>query len=93
MNSFLTQEDTEKIIRKYSGFQVTIRTFLQSRYPRINRDTLMPLARSVLHLSGQSFRAFRVDLRTPKRFLISGILQDTEISTRPSPAVACWTAS
>jgi len=45
MNSFLTDSDTEKIIRKYSGFQVRILTFLQSRYPRINRDTLMPVAR------------------------------------------------
>lgn len=45
MNSFLTAEDTEKIIRKYSAFQVTIKTFQQSRYPRVNRDTLMPIAR------------------------------------------------
>ena len=45
MNSFLTDSDTEKIIRKYSGFQVRIKTFQQSRYPRINRDTLMPVAR------------------------------------------------
>ena len=92
MNSFLTQEDTEKIIRKYSGFQVTIKTFLQSRYPRINRDTLMPLARSVSPLRPFN-RALLVDLRIQKRSLTSGIHQDTEISTKPSPAVACWTAS
>merc|ERR1719150_1532379 len=29
MNSYLTQEDTEKIVRKYSGFHVTIKTFNQ----------------------------------------------------------------
>ena len=45
MNSFLTDEDTEKIVRKYSGFQVTIKTFKQSCYPRINKDTLMPVAK------------------------------------------------
>ena len=30
MNSFLTEEDTEKIIRKYSSFRVPIKTFTQS---------------------------------------------------------------
>ena len=42
MNSFLTDEDTSKIIRKYSGFKVKIRTFKQSCFPRINKDSLMP---------------------------------------------------
>jgi UTP--glucose-1-phosphate uridylyltransferase len=46
MNSFNTDEETMKIIRKYSGFKVTIRTFNQSRYPRINKESLMPIARS-----------------------------------------------
>jgi len=46
MNSFNTDEDTMKIIRKYSGFKVQIRTFNQSRYPRINKESLMPVARS-----------------------------------------------
>jgi len=46
MNSFNTDEDTMKIIRKYSGFNVEIRTFNQSRYPRINKESLMPVARS-----------------------------------------------
>ena len=35
--------------RKYSVFKVQIRTFNQSRYPRINRESLMPVARSVLN--------------------------------------------
>ena len=35
--SFNTDEDTMKIIRKYSGFSVSIRTFNQSRYPRIHK--------------------------------------------------------
>ncbi|XP_012941896.1 UTP--glucose-1-phosphate uridylyltransferase [Aplysia californica] len=46
MNSFNTDEDTHKILRKYSQIKVSIHTFNQSRYPRINRDTLMPMARS-----------------------------------------------
>lgn len=43
MNSFNTDEDTEKIIRKYKNIQIEIHTFQQSCYPRINRDTLLPI--------------------------------------------------
>jgi len=46
MNSFNTDEDTMKIIRKYSGFKVSIKTFNQSRFPRINKESLMPVAKS-----------------------------------------------
>merc|ERR1712117_622116 len=46
MNSLNTDEDTMKIIRKYSGFNVSIKTFNQSRYPRINKESLMPIPRS-----------------------------------------------
>lgn len=46
MNSFNTDEETMKIIRKYSGFKVEIKTFNQSRYPRINKESLMPIAKS-----------------------------------------------
>jgi len=46
MNSFNTDEDTHKIIKKYSGFKVRILTFNQSRYPRINKETLLPVAKS-----------------------------------------------
>lgn len=44
MNSFNTDEDTEKIIRKYRNLQIEIHTFNQSCYPRINSDSLMPIA-------------------------------------------------
>ena len=47
MNSFNTDEDTHKIIRKYSNFRVRILTFNQSRYPRINKESLMPIARDI----------------------------------------------
>ncbi|CAD7081969.1 unnamed protein product [Hermetia illucens] len=45
MNSFNTDEDTEKIIRKYKGFRVQIYTFNQSCFPRISRESFLPVAR------------------------------------------------
>ncbi|KAJ6635394.1 UTP--glucose-1-phosphate uridylyltransferase [Pseudolycoriella hygida] len=47
MNSFNTDEDTEKIIRKYKGFQVQIFTFNQSCFPRISKDSLLPVAKDM----------------------------------------------
>ncbi|XP_046479949.1 UTP--glucose-1-phosphate uridylyltransferase isoform X2 [Neodiprion pinetum] len=46
MNSFNTDEDTQKIIRKYKGLNVDIYTFNQSCYPRINRDSLLPIGKN-----------------------------------------------
>lgn len=43
MNSFNTDEDTAKIIRRYEGLQLQIYTFSQSSYPRIYKDTLLPV--------------------------------------------------
>lgn len=45
MNSFNTDEDTQRIIRKYKGIDVAIHTFNQSCYPRINRESFLPLAK------------------------------------------------
>ncbi|XP_017888849.1 UTP--glucose-1-phosphate uridylyltransferase isoform X2 [Ceratina calcarata] len=45
MNSFNTDDDTQRIIRKYKGIDVHIHTFNQSCYPRINRDSLLPIAK------------------------------------------------
>ncbi|XP_023235569.1 UTP--glucose-1-phosphate uridylyltransferase-like isoform X1 [Centruroides sculpturatus] len=47
MNSFNTDEDTQKVLRKYRGFRIKIYTFNQSRYPRINRESLLPMANSI----------------------------------------------
>nr|QBH73778.1 UTP-glucose-1-phosphate uridylyltransferase 2 [Orthoderella ornata] len=47
MNSFNTDEDTQKIIRKYKGLQVEIYTFNQSCFPRINRESLLPVAKNL----------------------------------------------
>merc|ERR1712071_19759 len=46
MNSFNTDEETQLIIQKYTNFQVQIHTFNQSHYPRFNKESLMPIARS-----------------------------------------------
>ncbi|RKP07863.1 UTP--glucose-1-phosphate uridylyltransferase family, partial [Thamnocephalis sphaerospora] len=46
MNSFNTDEETNRIIRKYTDHNVTIRTFNQSRYPRISKESMLPMARS-----------------------------------------------
>lgn len=47
MNSFNTDEDTEKIIRKYKGFRVQIHTFNQSCFPRISRESFLPIAKDI----------------------------------------------
>lgn len=47
MNSFNTDEDTQKVLRKYKGRRVKIFTFSQSRYPRIHKESLLPIARDL----------------------------------------------
>lgn len=47
MNSFNTDEDTEKILGKYNQIKVRIFTFNQSRFPRINRESLLPMPKSM----------------------------------------------
>lgn len=42
MNSFNTDSDTENIIKKYEGHSIDIMTFNQSRYPRVQKDSLLP---------------------------------------------------
>ncbi|XP_033207280.1 UTP--glucose-1-phosphate uridylyltransferase isoform X2 [Belonocnema kinseyi] len=46
MNSFNTDHDTQRIIRKYKGLDVEIHTFNQSCYPRICKDSLLPIAKN-----------------------------------------------
>ncbi|KAI4812896.1 hypothetical protein KUCAC02_024258 [Chaenocephalus aceratus] len=53
MNSFNTDEDTKKILQKYTHHRVKIHTFNQSRYPRINKESLLPVSTS-LRMTGQS---------------------------------------
>lgn len=42
MNSFNTHDDTHKLLRKYTPL-ISVESFNQSRYPRLNRETLHPL--------------------------------------------------
>eukprot|EP01029_Cantina_marsupialis_P015404 TRINITY_DN3380_c0_g1_i1.p1 TRINITY_DN3380_c0_g1~~TRINITY_DN3380_c0_g1_i1.p1 ORF type:complete len:504 (+),score=164.59 TRINITY_DN3380_c0_g1_i1:99-1610(+) len=45
MNSFNTEEETQKIIRKYAGKRVTIKCFKQTCFPRILSDTFTSMAK------------------------------------------------
>ncbi|OBZ70779.1 UTP--glucose-1-phosphate uridylyltransferase [Grifola frondosa] len=47
MTSFNTHEDTLRVIKKYANQQLHITTFNQSRYPCINKKTLLPAPKSV----------------------------------------------
>ncbi|KAI0074373.1 UTP-glucose-1-phosphate uridylyltransferase [Panus rudis PR-1116 ss-1] len=46
MTSFNTHEDTLRIIKKYENQKLNIETFNQSRYPRIFKETLLPVPHS-----------------------------------------------
>lgn len=46
MNSFNTHEEIRRLIRKYKGLRLEIFTFNQSCYPRLNRESLLPIAKS-----------------------------------------------
>jgi len=46
MNSFNTDEDTQRIIQKYANHNIQILTFNQSRHPRVNKESLLPVPRS-----------------------------------------------
>ena len=86
MNSFLTDEDTEKIIRKYSSFQVSIKTFRQSCYPRISRDTLMPAPRWPPSTAGNGpSRSFTVSGKGPQVSGFAGPISGPWLPTRRMP--------
>jgi UTP--glucose-1-phosphate uridylyltransferase len=45
MNSFNTDEETNKVVRTYTGHNVNILTFNQSRFPRILKESHLPKPR------------------------------------------------
>ncbi|XP_065562531.1 uncharacterized protein LOC136028628 [Artemia franciscana] len=45
MNSFNIDEDTNKVILKYTNLDVRIETFIQTCYPRIHRESQGPISR------------------------------------------------
>jgi len=47
MNSFNTHDMTLKILKKYQRHKLQIETFNQSRYPRIYKETLLPVPEDV----------------------------------------------
>ncbi|XBW38604.1 hypothetical protein QEN19_004193 [Hanseniaspora menglaensis] len=47
MNSFNTNKDTQQIIKKYSNSNCKIRSFNQSKFPRVYKDSLLPVASSL----------------------------------------------
>ncbi|XP_065324602.1 UTP--glucose-1-phosphate uridylyltransferase-like [Gordionus sp. m RMFG-2023] len=47
MNSFNTDVETERTLKKYSLLKISISCFLQSKFPRINKETLLPIIHSV----------------------------------------------
>ncbi|XP_031732509.1 UTP--glucose-1-phosphate uridylyltransferase-like isoform X2 [Anarrhichthys ocellatus] len=57
MNSFNTDEDTKKILQKYKHHRVNIHTFNQSRYPRINKESLLPIAKH-MGMNGENGEAW-----------------------------------
>ncbi|PWA14030.1 hypothetical protein CCH79_00015801 [Gambusia affinis] len=57
MNSFNTDEDTKKILQKYTHHRVKIHTFNQSRYPRIHKESLLPVAAN-LSMTGHNADAW-----------------------------------
>jgi len=47
MNSFNTHEETAKVLQKYSHVPVQIYSFNQSKFPRVDRETLLPVATNI----------------------------------------------
>uniref|UniRef100_A0A7E4W480 UTP--glucose-1-phosphate uridylyltransferase n=1 Tax=Panagrellus redivivus TaxID=6233 RepID=A0A7E4W480_PANRE len=47
MNSFNTDDDTSKVLKKYATVQVQVHTFCQSQYLRINKETLTPVIKDL----------------------------------------------
>ncbi|CCE62577.1 hypothetical protein TPHA_0C04270 [Tetrapisispora phaffii CBS 4417] len=47
MNSFNTDKDTEHLIKKYSSNRIRIKSFNQSRFPRVFKDSLLPVPNDV----------------------------------------------
>jgi UTP--glucose-1-phosphate uridylyltransferase len=47
MNSFNTDKETQKLIQRYSKLRVEILTFNQSCFPRINTESMLPIAKDL----------------------------------------------
>lgn len=47
MNSFNTDDDTKKLLKKYATVRCEVHSFCQSKYPRIDKETLMPIGKNL----------------------------------------------
>lgn len=47
MDSFNTDEDMQKILIKYSNVELDILRFQQTKHPRLNKETLLPIVKSL----------------------------------------------
>jgi len=62
MNSFNTDDDTARVIQKYANHNIELMTFNQSRYPRVNRESLLPCPRSATEDKGKWYPPGHGDL-------------------------------
>merc|ERR1712225_60832 len=62
MNSFNTDEDTARVIQKYANHNIEIMTFNQSRFPRVNKESLLPSPRSATEDRGMWYPPGHGDL-------------------------------
>ncbi|KAG8890387.1 UTP-glucose-1-phosphate uridylyltransferase [Tulasnella sp. 332] len=46
MNSFNTDDETQRIIQKYANHNIQILTFNQSRFPRVGKESNLPIPRT-----------------------------------------------
>ena len=53
MNSFNTDADTERIIQKYTAQDLKIMTFNQSRFPRIQKESHLPVPQDHIGNAGE----------------------------------------
>ena len=52
MNSFNTHDDTQSLLRKYSGNRVVVECFNQSQYPRIFKESNGPMPKNLDDANG-----------------------------------------
>lgn len=62
MNSFNTDEDTQKLLRKYANVRVDVHSFCQSKYPRIYKESHMPVPRNVTDNDLEGWDSFNTEL-------------------------------
>ena len=55
MNSFHTDAETKKTILKYEGSNVNITSFVQSKFPRLYKDTLNLVPKATAPFNGKDW--------------------------------------